>query len=233
VEQKLSEADDGRKPSLGQKIRRYMIAGLLLWLPVGVTVIILRFLVDLMDRTLLLLPAGWRPDALLGFRIPGLGLLLALVVLLITGVALTNLVGRQLIHWWENLLKRIPIVRSIYSGAKIFTETVFSDKGKAFKSVLLVEYPRKGIWTLGFQSGEEVAEVVHRVGRGLVCVFIPTTPNPTSGFIIMVPREDVMPLDMSVDDAMRLIFTLGVVAPDWAEAVQAKGLSAGTPPTPR
>lgn len=229
----MSEADDGRKPSLGQKIRRYMIAGLLLWLPVGVTVIILRFLVDLMDRTLLLLPAGWRPDALLGFRIPGLGLLLALVVLLITGVALTNLVGRQLIHWWENLLKRIPIVRSIYSGAKIFTETVFSDKGKAFKSVLLVEYPRKGIWTLGFQSGEEVAEVAHRVGRGLVCVFIPTTPNPTSGFIIMVPREDVMPLDMSVDDAMRLIFTLGVVAPDWAEAVQAKGLSAGTPPTPR
>lgn len=229
----MSEADDGRKLSLGQKTRRYMIAGLLLWLPVGVTVIILRFLVDLMDRTLLLLPAGWRPDALLGFRIPGLGLLLALVVLLITGVALTNLVGRQLIHWWENLLKRIPIVRSIYSGAKIFTETVFSDKGKAFKSVLLVEYPRKGIWTLGFQSGEEVAEAAHHAGRGLVCVFIPTTPNPTSGFIIMVPREDVMPLDMSVDDAMRLIFTLGVVAPEWTQGTAAKGPPAGTDPASR
>lgn len=229
----MSENDDGKQAGLGQKIRRYLIAGLLLWLPVGVTVIILRFLVDLMDRTLLLLPAGWRPDALLGFRIPGLGLVLALVVLLVTGVALTNLVGRQLIHWWEDLLKRIPIVRSIYSGAKIFTETVFSDKGKAFKSVLLVEYPRKGIWTLGFQSGEEVAEAAHRVGRGLVCVFIPTTPNPTSGFIIMVPSEDVMPLDMSVDDAMRLVFTLGVVAPDWAAVVQGKGLSTGPPPTPR
>jgi len=229
----VSEADEGKQPSFWQKIRRYMIAGLLLWLPVGVTVIILRFLVDLMDRTLLLLPAGWRPDALLGFRIPGLGLLLALVVLLITGVALTNLVGRQLIHWWEHLLKRIPIVRSIYSGAKIFTETVFSDKGKAFKSVLLVEYPRKGIWTLGFQSGEEVAEAAHRAGRGLVCVFIPTTPNPTSGFIIMVPHEDVVPLDMSVDDAMRLVFTLGVVAPDWTERTPAKGLPADTDPPPR
>lgn len=209
-------ATDDKKTSLGQKIRRYMIAGLLLWLPIGVTIFIMRFLVDLMDRTLLLLPTGWRPDALLGFRIPGLGLLLALLVLLVTGVLVTNLVGRQLVSWWESLLRRIPIVRSVYSGAKTFTETVFTDKGKAFKSVLLVEYPRKGIWTLGFQSGEQVAEVAHRSGQGLVCVFIPTTPNPTSGFIIMVPTEDVIPMDMSIDDAMRLIFTLGVVAPDWA-----------------
>lgn len=209
-------ATDDKKPNLGQRIRRYMIAGLLLWLPIGVTIFIMRFLVDLMDRTLLLLPAGWRPDALLGFRVPGLGLLLALLLLLVTGVLVTNLVGRQLVTWWESLLKRIPIVRSVYSGAKTFTETVFTDKGKAFKSVLLVEYPRKGIWTLGFQSGEQVAEAAHRAGRGLVCVFIPTTPNPTSGFIILVPAEDVIPLDMSIDDAMRLIFTLGVVAPDWA-----------------
>ena len=233
MEYKLSEADDEAKPGLGQRIRRYMIAGLLLWLPVGVTIIILRFLVDLMDRTLLLLPEGWRPDALLGFRIPGLGLLLALVVLLVTGVAITNLVGRQLVSWWEDLLKRIPIVRSIYSGAKIFTETVFSDKGKAFKSVLLVEYPRKGIWTLGFQSGDQVAEAAHRSGQGLVCVFVPTTPNPTSGFIIMVPNEDVIKLDMSIDDAMRLIFTLGVVAPDWTHKGAATGQVEGNDPAPR
>jgi uncharacterized membrane protein len=163
----------------------------------------------------LLLPAAWRPEAVLGFGIPGLGLLLALAVLLVTGVAVTNLVGRQLVTWWEELMQRIPFVRSIYSGAKTFTETVFTGKGQAFKRVLLVEYPRRGIWSLGFQSGEEVAEAAHRAGKRLICVFIPTTPNPTSGFIIMVPVEDVMPLDMSVDDAMRLVFTLGVVSPPW------------------
>ena len=210
-----------------------MLAGLLLWLPVGVTVVILRFLVDLMDRTLLLLPEGWRPEALLGFRIPGLGLLLALLVLFVTGLVLTNLVGRQLVRWWESLLRRIPIVRSIYSGAKIFTETVFSDKGKAFKSVLLVEYPRKGIWTLGFQSGDQVAEAAHRSGQGLVCVFVPTTPNPTSGFIIMVPNEDVIPLDMTIDEAMKLIFTLGVVAPDWTHKRQAEAPPDGAKHLPR
>ncbi len=229
----MSEAEHEKKPGFGQKIRRYMLAGLLLWLPVGVTVIILRFLVDLMDRTLLLLPEGWRPEALLGFRIPGLGLLLALLVLFVTGLVLTNLVGRQLIRWWESLLRRIPIVRSIYSGAKIFTETVFSDKGKAFKSVLLVEYPRKGIWTLGFQSGDEVAEAAHRSGQGLVCVFVPTTPNPTSGFIIMVPDADVIQLDMTIDEAMKLIFTLGVVAPDWTHKGANKVLPGGTDPGPR
>lgn len=229
----MSEAEHDSKPGFGQKIRRYMLTGLLLWLPVGVTVIILRFLVDLMDRTLLLLPEGWRPEALLGFRIPGLGLLLALLVLFVTGLVLTNLVGRQLIRWWESLLRRIPIVRSIYSGAKIFTETVFSDKGKAFKSVLLVEYPRKGIWTLGFQSGDEVAEAAHRSGQGLVCVFVPTTPNPTSGFIIMVPEADVIQLDMTIDEAMRLIFTLGVVVPDWTHKGAHKVLPGGTDPEPR
>jgi uncharacterized membrane protein len=218
----MSGTEGPARVGRGQKLRRYMVAGLLVWLPIGVTVLILRFMVDLMDRTLLLLPPGWRPEALLGFRVPGLGLVLALAVLLVTGVAVTNLVGRQLVRWWEQLLRRIPIVRSIYSGAKTFTETVFTEKGKAFKSVLLVEYPRKGIWTLGFQSGDHVAEAAHRAGQGLVCVFVPTTPNPTSGFIILVPREDVMPLDMTVDEAMRLIFTLGVVAPDWTHKAPAR-----------
>jgi uncharacterized membrane protein len=209
--------EDPRERTPSQQVRRYLVAGLLIWLPIVVTVFVLRFLVGLMDQTLLLLPAAWRPEAVVGFGIPGLGLLLALLVLLVTGIAVTNLVGRQLVTWWEELMQRIPFVRSIYSGAKTFTETVFTGKGQAFKRVLLVEYPRKGIWTVGFQSGEEVAEVAHRVGRRLVCVFIPTTPNPTSGFIIMVPQEEVIPLDMSVDDAMRLVFTLGVVAPPWPD----------------
>jgi len=225
--------DDGRDRSFGQRLRRYLFAGLLIWLPVVVTVFVLKFLVGLMDRTLLLLPAVWRPEAVLGFGIPGLGLLLAFLVLLVTGLAVTNLVGRQLVSWWEEFMQRIPVVRSIYSGAKTFTETVFSRKGQAFKHVLLVEYPRKGIWSLGFQSGDEVAEAAQRTGRRLVCVFIPTTPNPTSGFIIMVPKEDVIPLDMSVDDAMRLVFTLGVVAPEWpVPRSRAPASSSAGPDTP-
>lgn len=221
--------DDGRERTPTQRMRRYLVAGLLVWLPIVVTIFVLRFLVGLMDQTLLLLPAVWRPESVVGFAIPGLGLLLAFIVLLVTGIAVTNLVGRKLVRWWEQLLKRIPFVRSVYSGAKTFTETVFTEKGQAFKRVLLVEYPRKGIWTLGFQSGDDVIEAAHYAGRDLMCVFVPTTPNPTSGFIIMVPREDVVPLDMTVDDAMRWVFTLGVVAPDWADRQQVP-LALGEPP---
>jgi uncharacterized membrane protein len=224
--------EDGKVRTPAQRFRRYLVAGLLVWLPIVVTVFVLKFLVGLMDGTLLLLPAAWRPEAVVGFGIPGLGLLLALVVLLVTGVAVTNLVGRQLVTWWEELMQRIPFVRSIYSGAKTFTETVFTGKGQAFKRVLLVEYPRRGIWTLGFQSGEEVAEVAHRAGKRLICVFIPTTPNPTSGFIIMVPVEDVIPMDMSVDDAMRLVFTLGVVSPPWPRSKTQLEIPLGQPPKP-
>jgi len=222
--------DDGKDRSAAQRIRRYLVAGLLIWLPIVVTVFVLRFLVGLMDQTLLLLPAAWRPEAVLGFGIPGLGLLLALLLLFVTGVAVTNLVGRKLVRWGEDFMQRIPVVRSIYSGAKVFTETVFTDKGQAFKQVLLVEYPRKGIWSIGFQSGEKVAEAAHRSGRNLVCVFVPTTPNPTSGFIIMVPREDTVPLDMSIDEAMRLIFTLGVVAPAWPNGRTAAAQQGRLPP---
>lgn len=218
--------DDGKARTLGQRVRRYLVAGLLVWLPIVVTIFVLKFLVGLVDQTMLLVPAKWRPEAVLGFPIPGLGLVLAVVVLFLTGIALTNLVGRQLVSWWEDLMKRIPVVRSIYSGAKTFTETVFTPKGQAFKRVLLVQYPREGIWTMGFQSGDEVGEASHLAGRRLVCVFIPTTPNPTSGFIIMVPREDVLPLDVSVDDAMRWIFTLGVASPSWS------GDPASAPPVP-
>lgn len=217
--------EDGRDRTLAQRVRRYLVAGLLIWLPIVVTVFVLRFLVGLMDRTLVLLPATWR-EAVLGLGIPGLGLLLALLLLFVTGVLATNLVGRKLVRWAEDFMQRIPVVRSIYSGAKTFTETVFTEKGQAFKRVLLIEYPRRGIWSFGFQSGEEVAEATHRTGRNLVCVFVPTTPNPTSGFIIMVPREEAIALEMSVDEAMRLIFTLGVVPPPWPAG---KPLP-GTPP---
>ena len=202
-----------RSPS--QRLRRYLIAGVLVWTPIVVTIFILQFLVGLMDRSLVLLPEAWRPENLFGFAVPGLGLVLAVVVLAITGLLATNLVGRRLMSWGDRLVRRIPIVRSIYSGAKTFTETVFSSKGQAFKQVLLVQYPRQGVWSIGFQSGEDIAEATHRTGRDLVVVFMPTTPNPTSGFIVMVPREEVIPLEMTIDEAMRLILTLGVVAPPW------------------
>jgi uncharacterized membrane protein len=227
--------EDGKARTPGQRLRRYLVAGLLVWLPIVVTIFVLKFLVGLVDQTMLLVPARWRPEAVLGFGIPGLGLVLAVIVLFFTGLAVTNLVGRRLVSWWEDLMKRIPVVRSIYSGAKTFTETVFTPKGQAFKRVLLVQYPREGIWTMGFQSGDEVGEAAHLAGRRLVCVFIPTTPNPTSGFIIMVPREDVRPLNMNVDEAMRWIFTLGVASPTWTgnPTDQAGGEGAPAPYPPR
>jgi uncharacterized membrane protein len=208
-------SDEPERPGPIARGRRYLVAGLLLWIPVFVTVFVLRFLVDLMDTTLLLLPDAWHPDRVLGFHIPGLGFLLALTVLGVTGLTLSNLAGRRLVLWWEGLMQRIPVVRSIYSGAKTFAETVFSGKGQAFKRVLLIEYPRKGIWSIGFQSAEQVAEIDHRLDDDMVCVFVPTTPNPTSGFIMMVPRRDCIMLDMSIDQAMKMIVTLGVVVPVW------------------
>jgi uncharacterized membrane protein len=215
-----------RESSAGRRFRRYLIAGLLVWLPIVVTIFILRFLVGLVNGVL----PELRIEQVIGFPIPGLELVLAILVLLLTGLAVTNLVGREIVSWWEALMQRIPVVRSIYSGAKTFTETVFTDKGKAFKRVLMVEYPRKGIWSIGFQSGETMGEPSERSGQDLVSVFVPTTPNPTSGFIILVPRADVIPLEMSVDQAMRFIFTLGVVSPDWPPPPGAP--TPGTPPAP-
>lgn len=205
-------ADDS--PTRLQRLRRYLVAGLLIWIPIFVTVWVIRFIVDLMDQTLLLLPAAWQPETLLGFRIPGLGLLLSFLVLLVTGVAVGNLIGRQILGWAEQQMKRIPVVRSIYSGAKTFAETVFSGKGLAFSKVLLIQYPRPGIWSIGFLSATGVAEIDARLGDEMWCVFVPTTPNPTSGFIMMVPRRDCLVLEMSVDQAMKMVVTLGVVIPD-------------------
>jgi len=194
--------------------RRYLIAGLLLWLPLGVTVLVVRLLVGTMDQTLLLLPERYRPDALLGFHIPGLGLVLAVLVVLVTGILVANLFGRRLVGLWERLLSRIPLVRSVYSAVKQLAETMFSGGGQSFRKVLLIEYPRKGLWTLAFQTGTGVGEAQQKTGRDVVNVYVPTTPNPTSGFFLMVPREDVVELDMSVDDGLKMIISMGVVVPN-------------------
>jgi uncharacterized membrane protein len=194
-------------------VRRYVIAGLLVWVPIVVTVLVVRFILDLMDQTLLLLPAAARPEALFGFHIPGLGLLLALLLLISTGMLVSNIIGRSLIRLWEDLLNRIPFVRALYSGVKSFSTTILSNQGNSFKKVMLIEYPRKGIWSIGFQTAGDVPLISAHTGEPQVCVFIPTTPNPTSGFIVMVPRSQAIELDMSVDAAMKMIVTLGVVVP--------------------
>ena len=194
-------------------LRRYLVAGLLVWVPLGVTLLIVAFLVDLMDQTLRLLPESLQPENLLGYRIPGLGLVLTAVIVLVTGVIVTNLFGMQLFNVGEKILQRIPLVRSIYAAVKQVTESMFSS-GKSFRKVVLVEYPRTGMWTLAFQTGAGAEEVRDKTGQDITNIFIPTTPNPTSGFFLMVPRSDVIELDMSIDDGLKMLLSVGVVVPE-------------------
>jgi len=206
-----------------KRLRRYLVAGILVWAPLAVTYLLLKFAVNIMDRTLRWIPAPYRPEVLLQqllgadnpVHIPGLGIILALSVLLLTGVLAANFVGRAFVGGWESLMDRIPVVRSIYSAAKNFAEIVFSDSSQSFKNVLLIEYPRKGLYSLAFQTATELGEVQGRTGEEVVCCFVPTTPNPTSGFIIIVPKKDITVLDMDVDEALKMIISLGVVVPTW------------------
>ena len=197
------------------RLRRYLVAGILVWLPVGVTILVFKVLLDLMDRVLLLIPEDYRPEKLLGFRIPGLGAVLALVVLFVTGVLVANLLGRQLVLWYEALLARIPLVRSVYGGVKNFAAVLLSDRGRSFKKVLLIEYPRKGVYRIALQTSDNVAEISAVSGSDVVTVFVPMTPNAASGFLAFVPRADAVELTMSVEEALKLIVSLGVVVPDW------------------
>lgn len=196
-----------------KRLRRYLVAGLLVWIPIGITVFFVSLLIRLMNQSLVLLallPEEWRSVA-----IPGLGIVVTLVVLLTTGLFAANFVGHRMIGFWESILDRIPFVRSVYSGAKNFAEIVFSESSQSFKKVLLIEYPRKGIYTLAFQSGTNLGEVQARTGDEVVCCFVPTTPNPTSGFIVLVPKDEIIELDMQVDEAVKMIVSLGVVVPTW------------------
>jgi uncharacterized membrane protein len=201
------------KPRLWRGLRRYLIAGLLVWVPLGATVLTFKFLLDLMDELLPLLPARWQPDAFFGFHIPGFGAILAFVVLLLTGMLVANLIGSTLVGWWEDLLNRIPFVRSIYSSVKGLTETLVSGKGGSFSKVVLIEYPRREMWSIGFLTATDLPDINAITGDKQVCVYVPTTPNPTSGLIVYVPASQVRETDMSVDSAMKMIMTLGVVVP--------------------
>ena len=200
-----------------KRFRRYIVAGLLVWIPIYVTVVVVRFVTGQLDKSLVLLPRQYRPEELLGFTIPGFGIILTLLLLLLTGLLAANIVGRSLVGRWESLLHRIPFVRAVYSATKSFAEIVLSDTGQSFKKVLLIEYPRKGIYSIAFQTATTLEEVQHRTREDVVCAFVPTTPNPTSGFIVLVPRDEIVELDMEVDAAVKMIVSLGVVVPTWSK----------------
>lgn len=193
--------------------RRYFIAGLLVWLPIWVTLLIIKFIVDLVDRILSLLPQGSNPDNVFGVHIPGLGLIFTIFFVFLTGMLVTNFIGSWLVSVWESLLARIPLVRSIYTAVKQVSSTMFSSNGEAFRKVLLVEYPRKGMWSIAFQTGTGFNVPGESAVSDMVTVFIPTTPNPTAGFLLLVPKQDVVELKMNTEQALKLVISLGVVLP--------------------
>ncbi|HEX4986274.1 MAG TPA: DUF502 domain-containing protein [Burkholderiales bacterium] len=194
-------------------MKKYFITGLLIWVPIVITVWVLSVLVGTLDQSLLLLPEDWQPREWLGFNIPGLGVLLTLAIVLLTGMLAANMIGQRLVHLWESLLGRIPIVKSLYSSVKQVSDTLFSSSGQAFRKALLVQYPRQGSWTIAFLTGQPGGDVANHLKGEYVSVYVPTTPNPTSGFFLMMPRADVIELDMDVDEALKYIISMGVVAP--------------------
>ena len=194
-------------------MKKYFITGLLIWIPLAITVWVLTSIIGTMDQSLRLLPSAIHPENLLGFNIPGAGTLLTLLVILGTGVVTTNIVGQRLVRYWEGILSRIPVVKSIYYSVKQISDTVFSGNGDAFKKVLLVHYPHPQAWSVAFQTGIPATEVSRRSGEELVSVFIPTAPSPVNGFFFFVRKQDTIELDMSVDDALKYIVSMGVVGP--------------------
>lgn len=194
-------------------LRRYLVAGLLIWVPVGITWLTFKFFLDLTDRLLTLLPERYRPENLLGMHVPGFGVVVALVVLLLTGLLVANLVGRIVVVWWDELMGRIPLVRTIYSGVKGFTESLVTSKA-SFRQVVLIEFPRRDTWTVAFVTATNLPDYSGKYGgEPQICVYVPTAPIPTTGYNIIVPKSEVVPIDMTVDDAMKMIVTLGVVVP--------------------
>jgi uncharacterized membrane protein len=194
-------------------LKKYFITGLLIWVPLAITVWVLALIVRTMDQSLLLLPEALRPERFLGIYIPGIGALLTLLVVFLTGLVTANILGQKLIRFWEGVLARIPVVKSVYYSVKQVSDTLFSSNGEAFRKALLVQYPRQGSWTIAFLTGQPGGDVVNHLPGDHVSVYVPTTPNPTSGFFLMMAKSDVVELDMSVDEALKYIISMGVVAP--------------------
>ena len=197
----------------GQLIKRYFITGLLIWVPLVITGWVLSLIVSTLDQSLRLLPTSIHPQTLLGFAVPGAGAVLTLVMILLTGLLAANFIGQKLVVWWEKLLARIPVVNSVYNSVKQVSDTLFSPNGNAFRKALLVQYPREGSWTVAFLTGAPGGDIVNHQQGEHVSVYVPTTPNPTSGFFLMMSAKDVVELDMTVDEALKYIISMGVVAP--------------------
>ena len=194
-------------------MKKYFITGLLIWVPLAITAWVLSLIVRSMDQSLLLLPQAIHPEHLLGIYIPGLGALLTLLVVFLTGLVATNIVGQKMVRFWEGVLARIPVVKSIYYSVKQVSDTLFSGSGVAFRKVLLVRYPHPEAWSVAFQTGHPARDVADMLPDEHVGVFIPTTPSPVNGFFFFVKRSDVIELDMNVDEALKYIVSMGVVAP--------------------
>ena len=194
-------------------MKKYFITGLLVLVPLFITTWVLATLIHTMDQSLLLLPTSWRPKSLVGFEVPGIGALLTLGIIFVTGLVATNIFGQQLIVLWESFLARVPFVKTIYSSVKQVSDTLFSDSGNAFRKAVLVQYPRQGSWTIAFVTGAPGGDVVNHLHGDYISIYVPTTPNPTSGFFLMMPKADVIELEMSVDEALKYIISMGTVVP--------------------
>lgn len=194
-------------------MKKYFITGLLIWLPLAITYMVIAWIVGTLDAILLWLPAEYQPSRYIGFDIPGVGVVASLLLVFFTGLVAANVLGQKLVQLWEALLARIPVVKSIYYSVKQVSDTLLSSNGQAFRKALLIQYPREGMWTIGFQTGAPGGDAAHHLGNEFVSVYVPTTPNPTSGFFLMLPRKDAIELDMSVDEALKYIISMGVVAP--------------------
>jgi len=194
-------------------MKKYLITGLLIWIPLVITLWVLKLVVDTLDQTLLLLPEQFQTERWLGVHVPGMGALMTLVIVLLTGVAAANFLGERLVRLWHEILHRIPVVNSIYSSVKQVSDTLFSSSGQAFRKALLVQWPREGMWTIAFLTGTPGGDVASHLKGDYVSVYVPSTPNPTGGYFVIMARSDVIELDMSVDQALKYIISMGVVAP--------------------
>jgi uncharacterized membrane protein len=196
-------------------IKRYLIAGILVLAPIWITLLLIKFLISIFDNFINLLPKAYQPDTLLGFHVPGLGIIFTILLVFITGILVTNFIGKHILGIWEAILDKIPLVRSVYSGVKKVLQTILTSGGISFRKVLLIEYPRKGLWSIAFQtSNGSFNKVEQQTGEEMVTVFLPTTPNPTSGYLIIVPRNEAIELDISVDEALKMVISLGIILPE-------------------
>ncbi len=217
-------------------LRKWLLSGLLVLVPLIITLWVLDWVVTTLDQTLRILPTGWHPDRLLGMHIPGLGVIFALVVVLSIGALASNIIGYRLVNWWHALLHRIPVVRSIYSGVKQVSDTLFSEKGNAFRKALLVQWPRDGMWTIAFLTGSPQGDVLAQLrskpgessDEAFHSVYVPTTPNPTGGYFVMVRQRDCVELQMSVDEALTYIVSMGVIVPGGPKNARLKAAQAAS-----